>query len=240
MPAIDTNASPIPFPTAFLRAASILIMLIAEYWTDGPVLKDALERVPAMVLSLEEQYQDEETERFIFWASGDDFPAFEAGLQADPTVENIRTLVETPTRHLYGVTLSDQVAETRMLSTQRDLDLVRLDTEATNEGWTVRMRFPDRRALRRYRRIHEKRGFPFQLRTIYQEADAQHNVDPRLTDRQREALLAAYEAGHFDVPQRATQKAIAADLDIAPQSLSELLRRGTRTLIESTLISEMA
>lgn len=213
-------------------------MLIAEYRTDGPVLKDALKRVPEMVLTLEEQYLDDDTTRFIFWASGDEFTSFEAGLEDDPTVTNPRTLVETPGRRLYRVDLTGQVTESTALPTMSELDLVRLDTEATHEGWTVRMRFPERGALRQFRRLHEKRGFPFQLRTVYQETEARNTVEARLTDPQREALLVAYEAGHFDVPQRASQKTVAAKLDIAPQSLSERLRRGFRTLVESTLVPE--
>jgi DNA-binding CsgD family transcriptional regulator len=46
-----------------------------------------------------------------------------------------------------------------------------------------------------------------------------------LTDRQREILRAAVEAGYYADPREATQRDLAAQLDIAPGTVSQHLRR---------------
>lgn len=55
-----------------------------------------------------------------------------------------------------------------------------------------------------------------------------------LPDAQRQALVVAYETGYFDVPQESALRDIAGRLNVSEQEASERLRRGLRTLIEST------
>jgi predicted DNA binding protein len=57
-----------------------------------------------------------------------------------------------------------------------------------------------------------------------------------LTDPQREALITAVENGYFDVPARATLESISEALGITSQAVSERLNRGTKTLVEATLM----
>lgn len=56
-----------------------------------------------------------------------------------------------------------------------------------------------------------------------------------LTDRQREALSVALEAGYYDVPRGADLAAVADELDVAEGSASVLLRRAERTVISGLL-----
>lgn len=78
-------------------------MLIVEYWTDGPLLRDALAQAPAIEISIEEQYVDGEAASYIFWASGGDFTAFEVGLEADSSLTDVKSLAETQSRRLLSV-----------------------------------------------------------------------------------------------------------------------------------------
>lgn len=210
-------------------------MLIVEYWTDGPLLKDAFERAPKTVVSPEAGYIDDETSHYIFWAEGGDFDAFEAGIDVDPTVTDLRTLTDLETRRLYRVASTEQGHESA-LPVWRDLDLVLLDAEGTREGWTFQMRIPDRQTLAEYRDFHRNRERPFDVRMIYHEDESPDDGASLLTAPQREALVAAYEAGHFDLPQKASQADVAARVGVSPQALSERLQRGIRTLVESTVI----
>jgi predicted DNA binding protein len=210
-------------------------MLIAEYWTDGPFLKEALETAPGMAVETEEQYATDGTERYLFWAEGGDFAAFERGLDADPTVGDATVLTEAGSRRLYRVDVADDAEETSMRPTLADLDVVLLDGEGTEAGWTARMRFPDREALARLQDAYRARGFPFEVRMIYRGEGSRADADALLTAKQREALVAAYERGHFDVPRRASQGDLAAQFDVSTQAVSERLRRGTATLVEATL-----
>lgn len=210
-------------------------MLIVEYRTDGPLLKTALERAPGMTLRVEEEYETEGASTVIFWAEGGDFEAFEDGLDADDSVVRPKQLAETQTRRLYRIVRSEAARDTSMVASKIDLDLVGLESRATNEGWWARMRFPDRSALAEYRDVHRDRGFPFRIERIYRESAGERPGGAVLTDAQREALRSAYEAGHYDIPQRASQADVARRLDITPQALSERLRRGIHSLIEDSL-----
>ena len=57
----------------------------------------------------------------------------------------------------------------------------------------------------------------------------------RLTDRQREILLAAYEMGYFDVPKEASTDEVARSLDLDDSTVSEHLQRAERNLLSSVL-----
>lgn len=57
----------------------------------------------------------------------------------------------------------------------------------------------------------------------------------RLTDRQREALDAAWEVGYYDVPRGAGIEAVADDLDCAVSTASGLLRRAEARLVGDVL-----
>ena len=210
-------------------------MLIVEFLTDMSLGKHALNRAPGMVIRNEEEYIHGGGGDFIFWAEGGDFEAFEAGLAADPTVTDPKQMTETDGRRLYRATATVEAIENTTMPLWSDLDVVLLEAEGTHEGWTVRMRFPTRETLDRYRCAHQERDLPFRLRAIYRESAAGSVAESGLTDAQREALLAAYEAGYYDVPRTARQTDVAASLRISSQSLSERLRRGTAALVEATL-----
>lgn len=213
-------------------------MLIAEFRIHSPLFQDALERTPGVTVSLEEQYIADDGIRVLFWASGPDLADFQTALERDPTVANPKRVAETPDRTMYRVTISDDGETKTTYRKWCDLDIVLLETTATNRGWTGRFRFPDREALAKYRASLRELGLEFRLRTLYRESEVENETTASLTSDQYEALVAAYEAGYFEVPRGTSQPDVAAELDIASQSLSERLRRGTRTLVQTTLIDE--
>lgn len=59
----------------------------------------------------------------------------------------------------------------------------------------------------------------------------------RLTDRQRQAIRAAWEAGYYDVPRRNGIETVAEELDCAVSTASEILRRAEMRLVEHALAS---
>lgn len=56
-----------------------------------------------------------------------------------------------------------------------------------------------------------------------------------LSDRQREAVLAALELGYYDAPKRATHADVAAALDCAPSTASEHLKRAEVKLVRAAM-----
>lgn len=65
-------------------------------------------------------------------------------------------------------------------------------------------------------------------------------VTPRaaISDRQQDALQVAWDLGYFDVPRRNGIEAVAAELDCAVSTASELLRRGAAHAIKQVLEPE--
>lgn len=61
---------------------------------------------------------------------------------------------------------------------------------------------------------------------------------PHLTDRQREAAAAALDAGYYDVPRSTSLEGVADELDCAPATASELLRKAERAALAAALDRE--
>lgn len=57
----------------------------------------------------------------------------------------------------------------------------------------------------------------------------------RLSDRQREAVLAALDLGYYETPRQATHEDVAAELDCAPNTASEHLQKAETTLLTAVL-----
>lgn len=58
-----------------------------------------------------------------------------------------------------------------------------------------------------------------------------------LTDRQREVLRTAFEAGYFAVPREATTDEVAIQLDLEPSTVREHLQRAQHNLLRTLLDS---
>jgi predicted DNA binding protein len=59
----------------------------------------------------------------------------------------------------------------------------------------------------------------------------------RLTERQQEALVRAYELGYYETPRSVSFEEVAAELDCASSTANELLRRAEATVVEAVLTS---
>jgi predicted DNA binding protein len=56
-----------------------------------------------------------------------------------------------------------------------------------------------------------------------------------LTDREYEAVSAAFAVGYYDVPRSGSLRAVADRLDCAPGTVSEHLRKAERELVRTAL-----
>lgn len=212
-------------------------MIVVEFRIDTPILQKSLTRAPEMVISYEEMYQTDDGILFLFWAAEGDLTAFEDGLAADPTVTNPTQLAETQTRCLYRVTFTEYGENVATFPIWPKLDISLLDatTATTHEGWIFRMRMPGRETLQQYREMCAENNLNFRLKTVYEVKENATKADAQLTSSQREALVAARELGFFQVPRQASLATVADHCGISSQALSERLRRGTATLIDTAL-----
>jgi len=207
--------------------------LVAEYETLLTPLLDALQAVPETTVDHEEMYFTAESDlKWVFWSRGDTREAFAAALSGDPTVESVRVVTDTPSRRLYSVTLvggPDDFAHTVF----NDHDVQVLEATHDAERTVVRVRCPSREAFVAVREAIESRYDRFRTLRLHEENDAGRGWST--TPAQREALLAAREAGYFEVPRDASLADIAADLGVSGQAVSSRLRRGTAALVDDTL-----
>ncbi len=179
----------------------------------------------------------DEPVRVVARASGDDFEAFEAALDDDATVESHLVLSTVDDRRFYRISLTSHGEECIVYPAIADLDISLLDCRMTSTASSVRVRVPSRDALQRLRQAYEERGISFHLEGLYR-LDATGGERYQLTERQREALVAAYEAGYFEVPRNCSLGDVADDLDISKQALSARLRRGEANLVRNTVVDD--
>lgn len=81
-----------------------------------------------------------------------------------------------------------------------------------------------------------------QLETFGMDYTVEHvydSFDPEtlLTDRQRRALTTAVERGYYDTPRECTLTDLAAELDVAKSTLSEVLHRAEGTVLKRIVTS---
>lgn len=214
--------------------------LIGRVETDSQPGQVALSAVPDMAARLEDVRPDsDEAWRVIFWASGDDFETYEAAMTDDPAVADWERLTALPDRRLYRVTLGEETRQQMLHSIVVERDITIIDLTLTADRLEMLARFPSREALAALREACSERGIAFRLAQLYDEEAVANDggVETRygVTHPQREALLAALEAGYFDVPRGAKMAEIADDLGVSTTALSRRLRRGQRNLLRNTL-----
>lgn len=212
---------------------------IAEYILQPPLMKHSLEEVNNMKIEgLDHQTLPDGEWQFVFWASDDDFDAFESTLLSDPMVSDYTLLSEFSDRRLYRVTFSPVGEYTLTYPLAAQFDIVYLSLEANYEGTTIQARVPDRQALTSYRESCEEIDVNFTLVSLYSEEKNFEDTDGtkyNLTKSQYEALTEALHTGYFDVPRQTTLEDIAANLGITSQAVSYRLRRGHKNLVANTL-----
>ncbi|KTG10626.1 hypothetical protein AUR64_08145 [Haloprofundus marisrubri] len=210
-------------------------MLIAELTLSTAILKRALATAPEVTVSLDQQYtRDTDTSLLQIQATGDGLTAFDTALPDDPTVADAALLGEDDGWRQYRLTLSPAGDDASTYHMRTELDAVLLDAEATTDGWTLRLQFPDRASVSAYRQRCVDAGISFRLHRLY-EKSPHGRTQYGLTAPQEAVLTAAFEAGYFEVPRRCSLADIGDELGISGQATSERLRRGLQTLLRSTL-----
>lgn len=101
--------------------------------------------------------------------------------------------------------------------------------------WRLGVLLPDRSSLAA---IHEDDAIGFDLRRVSGSHRTHEGPAYGLTEEQREALVAAYRSGYFEIPRDQTLSEVAEELGISANALSARLRRAFRSLVASTLVED--
>lgn len=169
------------------------------------------------------------------WTTSADPDELEEALGDDPSVDELKRIADPSggEESLYQMEWIDSIETLIHILVEEDGTI--LAAEGRQDGWFMRILFPDRDALSRTYEFCEDNDLSIEIRRIY-------NVDKGkqgrfgLTDEQEETIAAAYEYGYYDVPRDVSLSDFASELDISHQALSERLRRGHKTLVENTVI----
>ncbi|MFB6087385.1 MAG: helix-turn-helix domain-containing protein [Haloarculaceae archaeon] len=216
--------------------------LIAEFRlrSERLPLVDVAAAVPAATLEFETiQPRPDGPPTFVVRASGADADAVEAAFADADSVTGHSLVVGDGETHLHQCRPVGGPPEG--LETLADSGSVPDRVTVTPTGWDERRWFADRDEFDAFRSFCRANDYAFDLDSLVSVggetgADAIGSTDGRsrpdgMTDAQYEALVTADEMGYFDVPRTATLADVGDELDVAPPSLSERLRRAQSHLV---------
>jgi predicted DNA binding protein len=198
-------------------------------------LGQVLEGIPGVTVELERVVPTKEAMVPYFWVYGDADEDVVDAFGTHPHVESLKVVDEVDGGLLLRVDWQPEVDG--ILRAFSDLDLVLLSAEGDAEAWTFEVRVQDRSALTEFQAYCAERDIPISITRLLTLSELPAG-DESLTDAQREALVAAYEAGYFDSPREATLSEVAEGIGISRQALADRLRRGHRTLLEPLVETE--
>lgn len=207
--------------------------IIAEIRKRSPkqILYSASSAVPDAVIETRYHAATDHDIPYLFYAvQCDEFDAFDAALAEDASVANPVVVAENEGDRLYRVEPTPELLVVPEL-TKRGGAL--LSGYCQDGAWYGRYQFPDREALVAMREFCHDNGVTFDVKQLYCADGPSDWGGAGLTDRQREALVAAYDAGYFDDPRTATLADVADELDISSTAVGRRLRRGTAGLVET-------
>lgn len=211
--------------------------VVADVVVASPVFAEAIRSVGDVEVRLEQEASTESMgAMWVLWVVADP-AAFETALEADPTVREYERLATEGDRHQYRVSLSRRGAEATVYPCWAEVGGVFMAGRRGpgEEAWQGRIRFPDRDAVGEFLECCRRRsGVEVELERL---VDDELRAGPSygLTDRQREVLRAALEAGYFEVPRENTLPELAARLGVSDSTVSESLRRGLGSLVRNTV-----
>lgn len=210
-------------------------MLLATFHLEheAVALADSFEEIPEMEVEAERiaAHSTEWTMPCV-WFSHDDLDAVDETLAADSSIGEIVDTNEFDGEKHYNLKWSEEVID--RINAYTDMEASILTAEANEEGWRVQFRFVSRDQFDTFREKLTDEGYSITLLNLIEPGNPRQSYG-ELTPTQHDVLVAAYEAGYYDVPRETTARELADELDTSHQSVSEILRRGTGKLIEGAL-----
>jgi|AntRauTorcE11898_2_1112593.scaffolds.fasta_scaffold21919_3 predicted DNA binding protein len=210
--------------------------MLVEFQFESPLLRTTLQDGTVGKVTIEQLDTTEAVPlRTVCWLECDDTESFEAGLEADQTVERAIQIVDTDYGYQYDIRYSEQYPGTEVYCAAVEENGVFISGVRRPDHWEIQMRFPDRGSFATFRDRVESTDLSVQ--SIHQQENTPQVEQYGISEPQREMLLLAIERNYFDVPREASLAELADELDISSQAASERLRRGLDSLVEQTLLT---
>jgi hypothetical protein len=169
------------------------------------------------------------------WSHSRGDNGFERQVRDSELVDEVVPLDSVDEYTLYRVSWERSLGE--FFDALADTNGALLSASGTDQ-WRFRLRFAEHHELARFHARCRAQGMPIQLERVSTVAGDYHASEtPGLTHKQRDALLIALEQGYFSIPRQTSMAEIATQLGISEQSASERIRRGTETLLQTSLFT---
>ncbi|SDY27625.1 helix-turn-helix domain-containing protein [Halobellus clavatus] len=182
---------------------------------------------------LQEVSTDPVSDNSFFVVETEQTEALERELSADHTVEEAQRVSSYEDWPVYSIRFTP---ETLLLgSVVTEQNGFALDAYQYEGGWIERWQLPDRESLQSVWEYANDQSFDFDIHKVYQISESNGQDDTTITDKQRTALLYAYDNGYFEKPRGTTLEEIADALDISTTAASGRIYRGMKNLIESSM-----
>jgi len=210
------------------------VATVAEFTLDSHEfpLGTVFAELPDITVQLERIIPDANGVVPYFWVRGTETDTIVNQFSEHPGVTDIEFVDSADGEHLMRCQWVPE--HDIVLDALIEPDVVLLSAVGTEKKWTFEIRGESREAIATFRNYCHEHEIPIRLTELH--ALEPRGARPELTEKQREALILAFERGYFDSPREATLREIADELGITQQSLSSRLRRGNRRLIEEALV----
>lgn len=169
----------------------------------------------------------------FLWGFASDLETLHAALVADSSTSTVRFISEDGQRRLYRISWQSDV-HTVVSTLLREAGTL-LGATGEADHWTFRVLFPDHDAISTTHEVCQERGIDITVRRVTGVGDTIDSTGMNLSEKQYEALTAAFEEDYYDVPRGMTLEELADTVGVSHQALSERLRRGHQALISSFL-----
>lgn len=169
----------------------------------------------------------------FLWASSSQTEKLDEALRSDETTEAVTRLSGSTRRTLYRIDWRPSVRAVIENFVQANGCL--LAAQGQSDQWELRIVFPDRASVSETFENWRNHGIEPSIRRINGVSNMVDYGGMDLSSCQQETLLEAFEMDYYDIPRGISLDALADELDISHQALSERFRRGHRNLVETTL-----
>ena len=213
-----------------------VVTIASDGFALGRALSDARHRIE---LARSVPLGDEFAPHFWIDALGAS-EAFEQRIEADPRVERLVRFGGTVDRFLYRIEWSAAMSngDREFLAALRDHDvLVERAITTTTDEWLFRFRTADRETLSAFHDACSDAGVPIEVRRIAGNPTVDESFG--LTDKQREALVLAFDEGYFEVPRGSSLTELADHVGISRQAYTRRLQRALQSSLISMGIREL-
>jgi predicted DNA binding protein len=221
------NTSPASTPSS--DASTIQVTLPAAEFA----LADLFERIPDARVKCDSAVATPAAHALLAVRTTERERAIDAAFQSDPNVGSADCCGERSDGWTYRVIWEGRPR--RFIQRLVAAEVTLLSMQGRSGQWNLRLLAPDREGIAQAYEIMVDLGCGAECQSIstFEGDNSNHS---ELPDEQREAFVAAFEAGYYTIPRDATAEEVAGEVGISHQALSERLRRGYQQLIETELI----